>query len=125
MPKPKLLSRKLLQSRPARLLDATVSAGDEIQRLKTAPSGGFHRPRLRGDDKNHGLRPNVSLDAFPQCAGDSEDVLVRVALIHGVRKNALSGGSFDVPVPVVVFHICVQILVILPTGRTTQFNANK
>lgn len=27
MPKPKLLSRKLLQSRPARLLDATVSAG--------------------------------------------------------------------------------------------------
>jgi hypothetical protein len=97
-----------------------------IHRLK-APSqlGRFHRPRLRRNDENHGLRPNISLDAISQCTGDCGDVLVRVTVIHGVRKNAFSDSSLDLPVPIVVFHISMQIFVILPAGSTMQLNANK
>ncbi len=85
----------------------------------------FHGPCLRRDNENDGLRPNLRLDALSQCASNCGHIMVRVTVIHGVRKSAFSRSSFDLPVPVVFLHRGMQILVILAAGSSTQLNANK
>jgi hypothetical protein len=93
--------------------------------LKAPLLSRFHGPRLRRDDENHGLRPNVRLDALSQCASDSGYVFVGITVIHGVRKTAFTGSSLDLPVPVVFLHISMEIFIILPAGSTAELNTNK
>jgi len=99
------------------------------QREKASPFadllGRFRGPRLCRDNQNDGFRPNVRLDSLSQCASDCGYVIVRITVIHGVRKSAFSSSTLDLLVPVVFLHISVQIFIILPAGTTTQLDANK
>jgi hypothetical protein len=47
--------------------------------------GRFQGPVLRRDDQNYGLRPDIRLNAFPQCASEVRYVPVRITVIHSVR----------------------------------------
>jgi hypothetical protein len=85
----------------------------------------FDGPRLCRDNQNDGFRPNVRLDPLSQRASDCGYVIVRITVIHGVRKNAFSNSTLDLSVPVVFLHVSMQIFIILPAGITTQLNANK
>lgn len=85
----------------------------------------FHGPVLSRDNENDCLRPNVCLDAFSQCAGDCSYFVVRIAVIHSMRKSTFPRGTLDFSKPVVFLHIGVQVFIVLPAWATTEFDANK